>query len=170
MAIRKIIYLPDVRLRQPNAPITRFDDALQLLIEDMFDTMYHAKGVGLAAPQIGINLRLSVVDSIGDKKEQLVLINPEVIASEGEMEYMEGCLSVPGAYDKVIRANKVTIRALDRTGQPYEMSATGLLGECFQHEIDHLNGKLFVDKLSPIKQAMVRKKLEKFKRHRARDA
>jgi peptide deformylase len=170
MTIRKIIYLPDARLRKPNAPITSFDNTLQVLIEDMFDTMYHAKGVGLAAPQIGVNLRLSVVDSIGERKEQLVLINPEIITSEGEMEYMEGCLSVPGAYDKVIRAKKVTIRALDRTGQPYEMSATGLLGECFQHEIDHLNGKLFVDKLSPIKQARVRKKLEKFKRERAREA
>jgi len=170
MAIRKIIYLPDVRLRQNNAPITVFDEALQILIEDMFDTMYHAKGVGLAAPQIGVNLRLSVVDAIGDKTKQLVLINPEVIASEGQMEYLEGCLSVPGAYDTVIRATNVTIRALDRVGKPYEMSASGLLGECFQHEIDHLNGKLFIDKLSPIKQAMVRKKLEKFKRQKARDA
>lgn len=170
MTIRKIIYLPDARLRQPNAPITVFDDQLETLIEDMFDTMYHARGVGLAAPQIGVNLRLSVIDAIGDKKEQLVLINPEVIATEGEMEYMEGCLSVPGSYDKVIRAHQVTIRALDRKGQPYEMTADGLLGECFQHEIDHLNGKLFVDKLSPIKQAMIRKKLDKFKRQKARDA
>ena len=151
-----------------NAPIDVFDDKLQTLINDMFDTMYNAKGVGLAAPQIGINLQLSVVDAEGDKTTQLVLINPEIISSEGEMEYMEGCLSVPGAYDTVTRAHRVTIRALDRFGKSFEMSADGLLGECFQHEIDHLHGKLFVDRLSPLKQAIVRKKLLKFKRQKAR--
>ena len=164
MAIHKIIYLPDSRLRQVNLPITTFDDALQTLIEDMFDTMYDANGVGLAAPQIGINLQLSVVDTVGDKKNQLVLVNPEIIRSEGEAEYQEGCLSVPSAYDTVLRAEKVTVRALDRFGNPFEMTADGLLGECFQHEIDHLNGKLFVDILSPFKRAMARKKVDKFKR------
>ena len=164
MAIHKIIYLPDSRLRQVNLPITTFDDALQTLIEDMFDTMYDANGVGLAAPQIGINLQLSVVDTVGDKKNQLVLVNPEIIRSEGEAEYQEGCLSVPSAYDTVLRAEKVTVRALDRFGNPFEMTADGLLGECFQHEIDHLNGKLFVDLLSPFKRAMARKKVDKFKR------
>lgn len=168
MAIRKIIYLPDPRLRQANALVKKFDDELQILIEDMFDTMYDAHGVGLAAPQIGINLRLSVVDVIGDKKQQLVLVNPEIIQSEGLVEYQEGCLSVPGAYDRVMRAEKVTIRALDRSGKPFEMSADGLMGECFQHEIDHLNGKLFVDLLSPIKRAMARKKVDKFKRQKER--
>ncbi|WP_019215249.1 peptide deformylase [Legionella tunisiensis] len=164
MAIRKIIYLPDERLRLKAKPVEQFDDALQALIDDMFETMYHAKGVGLAAPQIGISLRLSVVDIVGDKKQQLVLVNPEIIAKEGEAEYQEGCLSVPGAYDTVIRAKKVTIRAQDRFGNPFEMTAEGLLGECFQHEIDHLNGKLFVDLLSPLKRAMARRKLDKFKR------
>ncbi|MCC5013618.1 MULTISPECIES: peptide deformylase [Legionella] len=164
MAIRKIIYLPDERLRLKAKPVEQFDDDLQTLIDDMFDTMYHANGVGLAAPQIGISLRLSVVDVIGDKKQQLVLVNPEIIAKEGEAEYQEGCLSVPGAYDTVIRAKKVTIRAQDRFGKPFEMTAEGLLGECFQHEIDHLNGKLFVDLLSPLKRAMARRKLDKFKR------
>ena len=168
MAIHKIIYLPDPRLRQVNLPITTFDDALQTLIEDMFDTMYDANGVGLAAPQIGINLQLSVVDTIGDKKNQLVLVNPEIIHSEGEVEYQEGCLSVPSAYDTVLRAEKVTVRALDRFGKPFEMTADGLLGECFQHEIDHLNGKLFVDLLSPFKRAMARKKVDKFKRLQVR--
>lgn len=168
MAIRKILYLPDERLRQVAKPVEQFDDALQILIEDMFDTMYDAKGVGLAAPQIGISLRLSVIDVIGDKKQQLVIANPEIIASEGEMEYQEGCLSVPGAYDMVTRANKVTVRALDRFGKPFEMTADGLLGECFQHEIDHLNGKLFVDLLSPLKRAMARRKLEKYKRQKIR--
>ena len=168
MAIRKIIYLPDPRLRQVTSPIKTFDDELQLLIEDMFDTMYDANGVGLAAPQIGLSLSLSVVDVIGDKSQQLVLVNPQIIESTGKIEYQEGCLSVPSAYDTVLRAEKVTIRAQDRFGQFFEMTAEGLLGECFQHEIDHLNGKLFVDLLSPIKRAMARKKVDKFKRHQLR--
>ena len=164
MTIRKIIYLPDERLRRVSSDVTVFDDQLQILIDDMFETMYAAKGVGLAAPQIGINLRLSVVDVIGDKSQQLVLINPEIIASEGHVEYQEGCLSVPSVYDTVFRAEKVTLRAQNRIGEFYEMEADGLLGECFQHEIDHLNGKLFVDLLSPLKRAMARKKVDKFKR------
>lgn len=168
MTIRKIIYLPDPRLRQLTLTVETFDDQLQTLIEDMFDTMYDANGVGLAAPQIGVSLRLSVVDVVGDKSQQLVLVNPEIIESIGRVEYQEGCLSVPGAYDTVWRAEKVTIRAQDRFGQPFEMSAEGLLGECFQHEIDHLNGKLFVDMLSPIKRAMARKKVDKFRRHQVR--
>lgn len=168
MAIRTIIYLPDPRLRLKSSKIEQFDDNLQILINDMFDTMYHAKGVGLAAPQIGINICLSVVDVIGDKTQQLVLINPEVVASHGQATYTEGCLSVPGAYDTVIRAERVTVRALDRFGKPFEITADGLLGECLQHEIDHLNGKLFVDLLSPLKRVMARKKLEKFKREQAR--
>lgn len=166
MAIRKIIYLPDPRLRKVSSPITQFDnDVLQTLIDDMFDTMYDANGVGLAAPQIGINIRLSVVDIKGDKSQQIVIANPEIISTEGEVEYQEGCLSVPGAYDTVVRADKVTIKAQDRFGQPFEMSADGVLAECFQHEIDHLNGKLFVDLLSPLKRAIARKKLDKYKRH-----
>lgn len=167
MAIRKIIYLPDARLRQVSTAVHTFDDKLQTLIDDMFDTMYDANGVGLAAPQIGINIRLSVIDVIGDKTQQIVIINPEIIAAVGEIKYQEGCLSVPGAYDTVVRADKVTVRALDRFGTPFEMEATGLLAECFQHEIDHLNGKLFVDLLSPLKRALARKKLDKFIRHNA---
>lgn len=165
MAIHKIIYLPDPRLRKVSSKIEVFDDKLQTLIDDMFETMYHAKGVGLAAPQIGINIRLSVIDVNGDKKQQLVLINPEITSREGEEEYQEGCLSVPGTFDKVKRAKTVTMKALDRNAKPYEMTATGLLGECFQHEIDHLNGKLYIDLLSPLKRNIVRKKLEKFIRH-----
>lgn len=165
MAIRKIIYLPDPRLRKVSVSIETFDDKLHALIDDMFETMYDARGVGLAAPQIGINIRLSVVDVSGDKTQRLVLANPEIIASEGSIEYQEGCLSVPSVYDTVRRAEKVTLRAQDQFGEFYEMQAEGLLGECFQHEIDHLNGKLFVDLLSPLKRAMARKKLDKFKRH-----
>ncbi|MFA5960235.1 MAG: peptide deformylase [Tatlockia sp.] len=168
MAIRKIIYLPDERLRLIAKPVVTFDAELQTLIDDMFDTMYQANGVGLAAPQIGVSLRLSVIDVVGDKKNQLVIINPEIIAAEGQAEYSEGCLSVPSAYDTVIRAEKVTLRALDRFGNPFEMIADGLLGECFQHEIDHLNGKLFVDLLSPLKRALARRKLDKYKRMKFR--
>jgi peptide deformylase len=168
MAIHKILYLPDTRLREISKPVVTFDDKLQILIDDMFDTMYDANGVGLAAAQIGVGLRLSVIDVGGDKKEQLVIINPEILASEGSKEFDEGCLSVPGAYDKVVRAEKVTVRALDRQGKPFELKADGLLAECLQHEIDHMNGKLFVDLLSPLKKAMARKKLDKFKRQNAR--
>ena len=168
MTIRKIIYLPDPRLRKVSTPIDVFDNALHTLIDDMFDTMYAAKGVGLAAPQIGINIRLSVVDVLGDKTQQLVLANPEIIASEGQVEYQEGCLSVPSVYDTVLRAEKVTLRAQDKWGEFFEMDADGLLGECFQHEIDHLNGKLFVDLLSPLKRSMARKKLDKFIRHQTK--
>lgn len=164
MAIRKIVYLPDECLRKVAKEVETFDDSLQTLIDDMFDTMYDARGVGLAAPQVGISLRLSVIDTVGDKSQQIVIINPQIIASEGQKEYEEGCLSVPGAYDKVLRAEKVTVQALDRKGKPFEITADGLLGECLQHEIDHLNGKLFIDLLSPLKRALARKKLDKYKR------
>lgn len=168
MAIRKILYLPDERLRKIAKPIETFDDDLQVLINDMFDTMYDARGVGLAAPQIGISLRLSVIDIIGDKTNQMVIINPEIVSSHGEKEFEEGCLSVPGAYDTVVRAEKVTVKALDRFGKPIEITGEGLLAECLQHEIDHLNGKLFVDLLSPLKRVIARRKLDKFKRQKAR--
>lgn len=164
MAIRTIIYLPDPRLRALSKPVEAFDEGLSTLIDDMFETMYEARGVGLAAPQIGINIRLSVVDTSRDRSQQLVLVNPEIIRKEGEAEYEEGCLSVPGAYDRVRRAEKVWLRAQDRAGNWFEMEADGLLGECFQHEIDHLDGKLFIDLLSPLKRSLARKKLEKFKR------
>lgn len=168
MTIHKIIYLPDPRLRRVAQPVETFDNELQVLIDDMFETMYDANGVGLAAPQIAIDLRLSVIDVKGDKSEQIVIANPEIIASEGEIEYQEGCLSVPGAFDTVIRAQTVTVRAQDRFGESFEMTGEGLLAECFQHEIDHLNGKLFIDLLSPLKRTMVRRKLDKFKRQQLR--
>ena len=168
MTIRKLVYIPDERLRLPTKPVTVFDEELQILIDDMFETMYHTHGVGLAAPQIGISLRLSVIDVEGDKQNQLVIINPEIIAQEGQKKYTEGCLSVPGAYETVVRADKVTVRALDRQGKEFECTADGLLGECLQHEIDHLNGKLYIDLLSPLKRSMVRRKVDKFKRQQGR--
>ena len=170
MTIRKIIYLPDARLRKVSADVETFDEELQTLIDDMFETMYDARGVGLAAPQIGINIRLSVIDVEGDKSNQLVIINPEIIESEGTAEFQEGCLSVPGSYDTVARAEKVKVKALDRHGNPFEIEGDGLLGECLQHEIDHLNGKLYIDLLSPLKRSIARKKLEKFKRNQSRNS
>jgi peptide deformylase len=168
MSIRKIVYLPDPCLRAVAKPVEQFDDDLQILINDMFETMYDARGVGLAAPQIGISLSLSVIDVSRDMSQQLVIVNPVIATSEGEGLYEEGCLSVPGAYDRVVRAEKVTVKALDRFGKPFEITADGLLAECLQHEIDHLNGRLFIDLLSPLKREMARKKLDKFKRQQER--
>ena len=164
MAIRKVVYLPNPVLRQVGKPVEKFDAELHALIDDMFETMYHTNGVGLAAPQIGISLQLAVVDVIGDKTQQFVLANPKIIASEGQKEYQEGCLSVPGAFDTVIRADKVTLQAQDRFGEIFEFTADGLLGECFQHEVEHLQGKLFIDLLSPLKRSMARRRMEKYLR------
>ena len=164
MAILKLVYLPDPRLKKPSEPVEVFDDVLQILIDDMFETMYKAQGVGLAAPQVGINKQLSVIDVKQDKKETYVLINPEIIERKGEEPMQEGCLSVPGAYDTVVRSSWVKMRALDRDGKPYELEADGLLAECIQHEIDHLHGKLFVDLLSDLKRERARKKTMKFQR------
>lgn len=164
MAIRKIVYLPHPALRAGTQDVTEFNDELQTLIDDMFETMYDARGVGLAAPQIALDFNLAVIDATQDKSQQLVLINPEIIAREGEETMQEGCLSVPGGFDTVTRAAKVTMRALDRHGKEYELSAEGLLAEAIQHEIDHLHGKLYIDLLSPLKRDRAKKRLEKFKR------
>jgi len=161
MTVLKILYLPDERLRQISTPVTNFDDELQTLIDDMFETMYAAKGVGLAAPQVGVNIRLSVVDCGADKPNPMVFINPEITQSAGTDTFKEGCLSVPGALEVVTRAKTVTVKALDRHGKPFEMHLDGLMAECLQHEIDHLNGKLFIDLLSPLKRNIIRKKFEK---------
>ncbi len=169
MAIYPIVYLPNPCLRKVAATVDVFNDELQTLINDMFETMYEAKGVGLAAPQIGVSKQISVIDVVGDKKDQLVIINPKIIHREGEKEYIEGCLSVPGPYEKVIRAEKVTVSALDRNGKPFEINADGLLGECLQHEIDHLNGKLYIDLLSPLKRKMARRKMDKHLRMKAKN-
>lgn len=143
-------------------PIKKVDDALRKTIDDMFETMYEAPGIGLAATQVNIHLRLIVIDVSEDKNEPLVFINPEVKVLDGEPEEMqEGCLSVPGFYENVTRVEHVLIKALDRHGKPFELEATGLLAVCIQHELDHLNGKLFVDYLSPLKRNRIRKKLEK---------
>lgn len=164
MAIYTIIQLPDVRLRAPTTSITIFDETLQLLIDDMFETMYAAKGIGLAAPQIGISKKLAVIDVTNNKSKTWCLINPVIIERKGEALMEEGCLSVPGIYDKAPRALWVKLKALDRYGKEYTLEAEDLLAHCIQHEVDHLNGKLFLDHLSPLKRQLARKKLDKLKK------
>lgn len=167
VAILSILEFPDERLRRKASPVEVFDDALQRTIDDMFETMYAAPGIGLAAIQVNIPKRIVVLDISEEKNTPLCLINPEILERTGIEEMDEGCLSLPGIFEKVSRANAVRVRALDRYGEPLDLSAEGLLAVCIQHEIDHLEGKLFVDYLSPLKRQMVRKKLKKEQRLRA---
>jgi len=168
MAILNILEFPDSRLRTIAKPVTVFDDALRLLIDDMFETMYEAPGIGLAATQVNVHQRLVVIDVSEEKTEPLVFINPQfALLTEDLEEYQEGCLSVPGFYEVVQRAQRVQVNALDRFGEPFEMLCEGLLAVCIQHECDHLNGKLFVDYLSTLKRDRIKKKLEK--QHRQND-
>ena len=168
MAILNILEFPDPRLRTIAKPVDVVDDDLRTLIDDMFETMYAAPGIGLAATQVNVHKRLVVIDLSEDKSEPLVFINPEFEYLTDQVEqYQEGCLSVPGFYENVDRPQKVRINALGRDGHPFEMVAEGLLAVCIQHECDHLNGKLFVDYLSNLKRDRIRKKLEKQQRHQA---
>ena len=162
-----ILEYPDPRLRTKAQPVTVFDAALQALVDDMFATMYEAPGIGLAASQVNVHKQLLVLDVSEEKNAPMVLINPKIIASEGSQTYQEGCLSVPGIFADVDRADRITVESLDRNGQPQNFEADGLLAVCIQHEMDHLIGKLFVDYLSPLKRELVRKKLEKQRRNAA---
>jgi len=164
MARLEILHFPDERLRTRAAPVEVVDDEIRRLVDDMFETMYEAPGIGLAASQVNVHKRVVVIDISEEKNQPLVFINPEILSREGEEEMEEGCLSVPGIYDKVRRAERVRVRALDREGKPFEIEADGLLAVCIQHEIDHLDGKLFVDYLSNLKRQRIRKKLEKARR------
>lgn len=161
MALYTVLHFPDPRLKQVAKPVEDFGPEFQQLIDDMFETMYHERGVGLAATQIGIGLRVSVIDTSEDKSGQLVIVNPEIIETSGSELMSEGCLSVPGHWDKVKRATYVKLRALDRHGKPCEIEGEGLLAEAFQHEIDHLNGTLYIDYLSPLKRKIIRGKARK---------
>ena len=162
MAILNILEFPDPRLRTVAKPVGVVDDDLRQLIDDMFETMYAAPGIGLAATQVNVHLRLVVMDLSEDKSEPLVFINPEFETLTDQLEpYQEGCLSVPGFYENVDRPLQVRIKALDRDGKSFELVAEGLLAVCIQHECDHLNGKLFVDYLSNLKRDRIKKKLEK---------
>lgn len=161
MSLRTILHYPDPRLRRKALPVGRVDDAVRRLVDDMAETMYAAPGIGLAAIQINEPKRVVVID-VSESRDQLqVFINPEIVARDGVQTYEEGCLSVPGIYEEVTRAHHIRVRALDRDGKPFELEAEGMLATCIQHEIDHLDGKVFVDYLSRLKQSRIRKKLEK---------
>jgi peptide deformylase len=166
MALLQILEFPDPRLRARAQPVTQVDAALRTLIDDMFETMYAAPGIGLAATQVNVAKRVLVIDLSERRDQPLALINPEIVARSGVEETEEGCLSVPGYFDKVTRAEQISVRALDRDGRPLEFEADGLLAVCIQHEIDHLDGKLFVDYLSELKRTRIRKKLEKERKER----
>ncbi|MHB1202599.1 MAG: peptide deformylase [Acidithiobacillus sp.] len=165
MALLKIVEFPDPQLTLLAQPIIHFDKHLRRLADDMAETMYDAPGIGLAAPQVAASQRLIVVDVSENRNELMTLINPEILASSGAEEMKEGCLSVPGVLETVRRAERVRVRALTLQGSTVELEADGLLAVCLQHEIDHLNGTIFVDHLSRLKQNMIRRKLGKRARY-----
>ncbi len=167
MALLPILEYPDPRLRNKAKPVTEVTDTTRQLIDDMFETMYDAPGIGLAATQVNVHKRIIVIDVSEERNSPHVFINPELSAPAGEAESEEGCLSVPGFYEPVMRAEHIHVKALGRDGEPFEMDAEGLLAVCIQHECDHLEGKLFVDYLSGLKRNRIRKKLEKQQRQRA---
>ena len=170
MALLPILEYPDPRLRTIAAPVDPArvaQPAFQQLLDDMFETMYAAPGIGLAASQVDVHQRFMVLDVSENNDSPRVFINPEIVQRDGEQVYQEGCLSVPGIFADVTRANEITVQALGRDGVPFELKTDGVLAVCIQHEMDHLHGKLFVDYLSPLKRAMVRKKLAKAHRNAA---
>jgi peptide deformylase len=167
MALRQILHFPDPRLRKVATPVKEVTDEIRQLADDMLETMYAALGIGLAATQINVQKRILVVDISEDKSQPLVFINPEITDKNGEREHEEGCLSVPEAYEVVTRADTVTVKALDRDGNPFTIDADELLATCIQHEIDHLDGKLFVDYVSSLKRQRIKKRLEKLSKQKA---
>lgn len=171
MALLNILRYPDARLHKVAKPVTEFGERITRLVTDMAETMYNAPGVGLAASQVDVHEQLIIVDVSDTKDDLRVFINPEIIwASEETQIYDEGCLSVPGVYDGVERPSKVTVRALDAQGVPFELSAEGLMAVCIQHEMDHLKGKIFVEYLSPLKRNRIRAKMIKEERGLEREA
>jgi peptide deformylase len=168
MAVLEILEFPDPRLRTRASPVAQVTDTTRRLIEDMFETMYDAPGIGLAATQVNVHERLLVIDVSEERDQPRVFINPEITVLDPELgEYDEGCLSVPGFYETVNRPARIGVTALDRHGDSFTEELTGLLAICLQHEVDHLEGKLFVDYLSPLKRQRIRKKLEKQQRLKA---
>lgn len=166
MAQLNILHFPDPRLRLKAKPIEKVTDEIRQLANDMLETMYDAPGIGLAATQVNEQKQLIVIDVSEDKTSPLFLINPELIETEGEREFEEGCLSVPEAYETVTRADTIRVRALNLQGETFEMDADGILATCIQHEIDHLEGKLFVDYLSNLKRQRIKKRLEKHQKQK----
>ncbi len=169
MAVLEVLIYPEENLAKVCQPVENVDDALRTFIDDMFDTMYDHEGIGLAAPQVNVLKRVVTIDIEGDKANQIVLINPEIIESSGEAAIEEGCLSIPGCRALVPRKEKVTVKALNRHGQEFVLEADGLLAICIQHEIDHLNGVLFVDHISQLKRQRIRDKMLKLKKQIARN-
>jgi peptide deformylase len=161
VSVLTILEFPDERLRKKAQPVQAVDASVRALLDDMLETMYASKGVGLAATQVNVHKRVIVIDISERKDQPICLINPEIVAHSGTEEGEEGCLSVPGFFEKVRRAESVKVKALNRDGESFELQAEGLLAVCIQHEIDHLDGKLFVDYLSPLKKQRIKKKLEK---------
>jgi len=166
MALLTILEYPDPRLRTKAAAVTEFNESLMRVIDDMFATMYAAPGIGLAATQVDFHQRLIVADVSAEKNQPIVLVNPQILSREGKGTMEEGCLSVPGVFDEIERAAKIRIRAQDRNGITYERDFDGVLAVCIQHEMDHLEGKLFVDYLSDLKRERIRKKLDKDRKER----
>jgi peptide deformylase len=164
MALLEILKYPDPRLRTVAKPVAEVNDGLRQLIDDMLETMYAAPGIGLAATQVNVHERLLVIDITDDKSEPLCFINAEILEQSGSIEADEGCLSVPEVYETVERAEHIRVKALDRDGQEFEIEAEGLLAVCIQHEIDHLDGKLFVDYLSQLKRSRLKKKVSKVRK------
>lgn len=164
MALLDILHYPDPRLRTKARPVDAVTDEIRTLIDNMFETMYDAPGIGLAATQVDVHQRVIVIDVSDDRSEPVALINPEILAKDGIEKMQEGCLSVPGIYETVQRADHIRVKYLDRNGETVEREAEGLLAVCIQHEMDHLEGKLFVDYLSDLKRGRIRKKLEKQKK------
>lgn len=165
MALLNILHYPDERLHMVAKPVAEVDDRIRTLVADMAETMYEARGIGLAATQVNVHERVIVMDLSEDRSQLQVLINPMIIEKNGETVYEEGCLSVPGIYDKVTRAETVTVEALNEHGEKYTLQADGLLAICIQHEIDHLNGKVFVEYLSRLKQDRIKTKMRKMEKH-----
>lgn len=170
MALLEILHFPDPRLRRLAHPVKSVDDELRRTVEDMFETMYTAQGIGLAATQVNILQQVTVIDVSEDRNEPRCLINPKIVNREGEEERQEGCLSVPGVFANVLRAEKITVEAMDLDGRNVSFEAEGLLAKCIQHEIDHLEGKLFVDYLSPLKRQRIEKKMLKTQKAEQRES
>lgn len=161
MAILSILHYPDERLHTVASPVTEVDAGIRRLINDMAETMYAAPGIGLAATQVNVHKQVIVIDTSEEKNRLMVFINPRIVSASGTKDYEEGCLSVPGIYESVRRPDRVTVEALDRDGKVFRVDADGLLAVCIQHEMDHLNGKVFVEYLSQLKQGRIKNKLKK---------
>jgi peptide deformylase len=167
MALLKVLHFPDTKLRTKAKPVEQVDDSIRKIVADMFETMYDAPGIGLAATQVNIHKQIIVIDITEERNQPLCLINPNILSSEGTQSLQEGCLSVPDIFETIKRAEHITVQALNQEGESFTLTTDGLLSTCIQHEMDHLKGKLFVDYLSSLKRQRIRKKLLKKERQRA---